>query len=316
MQVQVSFQHTKTSAAMRERATDLAERLGRYFKGRITVGWHFAKEGNRCVAHCHVTGNHMDYFAEAQDMDDNFYAAMDACLDRMERQIRKRKETVRDHLHRGSLKRAAAIGAIALVAGLSGRSEAKDDGATFNQVSTLPNTNCQLVMYTDVTLGRAWRGRSPASGNTPVNLTDQQTDMDWSEAAVDITNDDGNGHTSTVHPGIKFRMERIHVPQDSHDWTTRLTAEPINHSQMQQFGTCQQTSTHPTPLGTAHLDLLDNGHAAQGNFCVTAEVDGARVGYTFHCTQPPSPGAAQARAAEHTGAGGGGHGGSAGGSGH
>jgi len=184
MQVQVSFQHTKTSAAMRERATTLAERLGRYFKGRITVGWHFAKEGNRCVAHCHVTGNHMDYFAEAQDADDNFYAAMDECLDRMERQIRKRKETVRDHLHRGSLKRAAALGAIALVAGMmGGKAWADGDAESYEQGGT-PDTRCTATYYGEARRGHAW---------SAPQVMATQTKQDQSPLHVGYQRDDGNG---------------------------------------------------------------------------------------------------------------------------
>jgi putative sigma-54 modulation protein len=50
------------------------------------------------VAHCHLVGNSMDYFAEAATED--FYAAIDMTVDKIEKQLKKHKEIVKDHLHR------------------------------------------------------------------------------------------------------------------------------------------------------------------------------------------------------------------------
>ncbi|MCC7440042.1 MAG: ribosome-associated translation inhibitor RaiA [Bdellovibrionales bacterium] len=100
MQVHFSFQHTDPSDAMKERAQTLSTRLKKYFEGKITIDWHFTREKSACVVHCHVTGNHIDTFAEASDPGENFYAAMDECFEKVERQIRKHKETVTNHHHR------------------------------------------------------------------------------------------------------------------------------------------------------------------------------------------------------------------------
>jgi ribosomal subunit interface protein len=40
----------------------------------------------------------MDYFGQAET--ENLYSAVDAAIEKIERQLRKHKEIVRDHLHR------------------------------------------------------------------------------------------------------------------------------------------------------------------------------------------------------------------------
>jgi putative sigma-54 modulation protein len=106
MTLNVSFKHMDSSNALRTYASEKSERLAKYFRGKITVSWNFTIEKQYRVAHCHLVGNNMDYFAEAATED--FYASIDETIEKIERQLKKHKEIVKDHLHRNGRRAATA----------------------------------------------------------------------------------------------------------------------------------------------------------------------------------------------------------------
>ncbi len=99
MTVNTSFKHIRPSNAIKAYAKEKSEKLKKYFQGRITVSWNFTIEKQAHIAHCHLLGNHMDYFAEA-NTEDGLYAAIDLAIDKVEKQVHKHKEIVKNHLHR------------------------------------------------------------------------------------------------------------------------------------------------------------------------------------------------------------------------
>ncbi len=98
MNLNMSFKHLEPTNSIKEYATEKSQKLKKYFRGRISVTWNFTKERQTCVAHCHLVGNRMDYFGETQAQD--LYASIDLAVDKIEKQLRKHKEIVKDHLHR------------------------------------------------------------------------------------------------------------------------------------------------------------------------------------------------------------------------
>ena len=98
MLVQLSFKQLDPSETLKEYAREKTGRLEKYFHGKIHVDWHFSAERQNIVARCHLKGSHMDYSGEAATPD--AYASIDLALDRIERQLRKHKEIVKDRLHR------------------------------------------------------------------------------------------------------------------------------------------------------------------------------------------------------------------------
>ena len=84
----------KTSVAIRAYAKEKSEKLKKYFAGRINVDWNFGMERELRHAHCHITGNHIDFFAEAQT--DDLYASIEMVIDKIESRsasIRKSSKT-------------------------------------------------------------------------------------------------------------------------------------------------------------------------------------------------------------------------------
>lgn len=100
MQLNISFKQMKASDHIKDYTEKKSEKLKKYFNGRIHVTWNFSVEKEQKIAHCHLLGNHMDYFGEAQTED--MEASIDRALEKIEKQIRKHKEIVKDHLHKGA----------------------------------------------------------------------------------------------------------------------------------------------------------------------------------------------------------------------
>jgi putative sigma-54 modulation protein len=106
MELRISFKQIDHSDALESYAQEKSGKLAKYFRGRISVTWTFSMEKQLQVAHCHLVGNNMDYFGQAETED--LYAAVDAAIDKIERQLRKHKEIVKDHLHRNGHRVPAA----------------------------------------------------------------------------------------------------------------------------------------------------------------------------------------------------------------
>lgn len=103
MIISISFKHMDTSEALKAYTEEKSERLKKYFNGKVHLTWNFSLENQERVAHCRLVGNHMDYFGEAASGD--FHASIDQALDKIEKQIRKHKEIVKDHLHKNAHER-------------------------------------------------------------------------------------------------------------------------------------------------------------------------------------------------------------------
>lgn len=100
MNLNISFKNITPSDALKEFIQDKSQTLSRYFQGQISVNWTISEEKLHRIAHCHLVGNHMDFFGEGSTED--YKASVDVALQKIEKQIRKHKEIVKDHLHKGN----------------------------------------------------------------------------------------------------------------------------------------------------------------------------------------------------------------------
>lgn len=95
MKITISYKHLDSTEGIDEVTKRKSEKLKKYFDGRIELKWNFTVEKERHVAHCHLMGNHMDYFAEA--VTDSIYSGIDEVVAKLERQISRKKEKIRNH---------------------------------------------------------------------------------------------------------------------------------------------------------------------------------------------------------------------------
>lgn len=95
MHVNVTFRHMDSSEPLRQYAVEKTERLSKYLLDPVEVHWVLSVEKIRHIADATVVANGVTMKAheDTQDM----YSAIDMTLDKLEKQMRKHKEKVKDH---------------------------------------------------------------------------------------------------------------------------------------------------------------------------------------------------------------------------
>ncbi len=95
MNIKISYKHLESTQAIDEMTQKKSEKLKKYFDGKLKLEWNFTVEKQNHIAHCHLTGNHMDFFAQATTH--SLYESIDAVIMALEKQVRKNKEQLKDH---------------------------------------------------------------------------------------------------------------------------------------------------------------------------------------------------------------------------
>jgi putative sigma-54 modulation protein len=98
MQINLSGHHVDLTTPLRDYVNSKVERLERHFDHvtDIHVVLGVEKLRHKAEATMHISGG--DIFAEAEE--ENMYAAIDALVDKLDRQLKKHKEKITNH-HRG-----------------------------------------------------------------------------------------------------------------------------------------------------------------------------------------------------------------------
>lgn len=95
MQLEVTGRHIEITKSLNSYVQDKITRLKRHFDQvlDIHVILEVQKTTHKAEASLHVSGNHIFADASAEDM----YAAIDSLIDKLDRQIVKHKEKLKDH---------------------------------------------------------------------------------------------------------------------------------------------------------------------------------------------------------------------------
>jgi len=98
MQINLSGHHVDLTTPLRDYVNSKMERLERHFDHvtDVHVVLGVEKLRHKAEATMHISGG--DIFAEA--VEENMYAAIDALVDKLDRQLKKHKEKITNH-HRG-----------------------------------------------------------------------------------------------------------------------------------------------------------------------------------------------------------------------
>ncbi|MBI4949596.1 MAG: ribosome-associated translation inhibitor RaiA [Deltaproteobacteria bacterium] len=95
MHVTVTFRHMESSEALKSYAIEKTDRLGKYLFDPIEVHWVLSVEKIRHIADCTIVANGVTTKAQGDTQD--MYSAIDMVLEKLEKQVRKHKEKVKDH---------------------------------------------------------------------------------------------------------------------------------------------------------------------------------------------------------------------------
>jgi len=99
MQMEFTLKNTQTKGGdIKEFLEDKTSKLNKYFNGKLHARWVISFEQQEHEAHLHVTGNNMDYVGKARDA--NLLSSIEAAVDKVDRQLSKHKELVKEHHHK------------------------------------------------------------------------------------------------------------------------------------------------------------------------------------------------------------------------
>ncbi len=107
MQINITGHHVDITPALRAYVEEKLERLERHFDNitNAHVILEIEKDRQKAEATIHVSRGQV--YADSED--ENMYAAIDSLVDKLDRQIKKHKEKLKDH-HRGEgLKNQEAV---------------------------------------------------------------------------------------------------------------------------------------------------------------------------------------------------------------
>ncbi len=125
MQVAVTFRHMKTHEGVKAYVKEKVEKLRKFIENPREVHVVLAVEKFRHIAEITVVGNGGIFNSQARDND--LYAAIDQMVDKIERQVRERREKARQ-------KRASASSPKILVARRGKAGEESGEGDLSSQV--------------------------------------------------------------------------------------------------------------------------------------------------------------------------------------
>ncbi len=103
MQINLTGHHVEVTAPLRDYVNNKLERVIRHFDHvtSVQVILSVEKLRQKAEARLHLAGN--DVYADA--VDEDMYAAIDALVDKLDRQVKKHKEKMTDH-HRNEKQRS------------------------------------------------------------------------------------------------------------------------------------------------------------------------------------------------------------------
>ncbi len=101
MHVTVTFRHLDSSDALRRYAEEKTERLVKYLIEPAEVHWVLSVEKIRHIADVTIVTNGVTI--KAQEDTEDMYSAIDLVIDKLEKQVKRYKERLKDHKTHGNL---------------------------------------------------------------------------------------------------------------------------------------------------------------------------------------------------------------------
>jgi putative sigma-54 modulation protein len=97
MKLKISFKHLEHTPALDQRIKEKSERFEKYFQGNVSLTWFCWVQDNVHWAEIKLHGPKFDFFAKGSS--DNLYKCLDIVCEKMERQIERQKDQMKNKLH-------------------------------------------------------------------------------------------------------------------------------------------------------------------------------------------------------------------------
>ncbi len=107
MNLTITFKHMEHTPALDEKIREKSQKLERYFHGNTSVKWTcYAKDGQH-FSEVDVNGPRASYHASANS--DNLYKSFDMVIGKIEKQLEKKQQIGRDHIHHHADKKTETV---------------------------------------------------------------------------------------------------------------------------------------------------------------------------------------------------------------
>ena len=98
MKLTIAFKHLEHTPSLDERIREKTQKLEKYLEGNIHVKWTcYSNEGQQ-YSEIDLIGAHMEFHAKAKA--DTLYKTIDMVVDKVERQLIKKKQKWKNHIHK------------------------------------------------------------------------------------------------------------------------------------------------------------------------------------------------------------------------
>ncbi len=97
MKMIISFKNIEHTDALDETIRKKTKKLEKYFDGLTEVYWTCCVEDSQQCADVKFIGSQFEYLASAKS--DTLYKAFDIAITKIEKQVKKKKEKWKDHIH-------------------------------------------------------------------------------------------------------------------------------------------------------------------------------------------------------------------------
>ena len=97
MQIELTGHHIEVTDSLRDYVNEKMAKLERHFDKVSNIHFILEVEANRHKAEASVHMSGHDVFANCTE--DDMYAAIDGLVDKLDRQVKKHKEKITNHLH-------------------------------------------------------------------------------------------------------------------------------------------------------------------------------------------------------------------------
>ncbi|MCK5882191.1 MAG: ribosome-associated translation inhibitor RaiA [Bacteriovoracaceae bacterium] len=97
MEVKISYRQLESQPQIEERISSKASKLKKFFNGKMHVNWTCSKDGDMHHSDATVRGDHFEVHATCSDS--NLFKSVDEVADRLEKQIQRKNEQIKEKLH-------------------------------------------------------------------------------------------------------------------------------------------------------------------------------------------------------------------------
>lgn len=99
MKLSMSFKNVRSTTRLEHIVQEKSQRMAKFFEGETSVAWTFSKADGGVTVDIKVTGPSQRYNASCKT--DNIYNGLDAAIMKIEKQVIRKKEKVKNKIHRG-----------------------------------------------------------------------------------------------------------------------------------------------------------------------------------------------------------------------